>query len=848
MSTKPVVRGGKLYLPAVFPFLEARSAPDVGYEQMDFGEGSRTWITLPHTPDHALIATRMIGADVCAQRGVMLPGPAFAHWAYPGFRSPFLHQRHTVDFLTKHRKCFVLSEMGCVDADTEYLSPTGWKRIADYDGGKVMQYDRDTGTGSWVQPTEFIKRPCQEFIHWRHSRGLDQMLSGEHRMLVDRPAGSEVHSAANLASASFNQLQRTTIRNTFDSAGGGGLPHTAAELRLAVAIAADGHIPSDSAKRVYMRLKKPRKVERMKALLGAAEREHTIRFEPSTGFTVFAFYDPWCEKSMAGWYEASPVQLDIIVDEARHWDGSSRKAGAYAFCTTDKATADFMSYAAAGTGRTCYVTSASRARRVTADYVVHIRSGSAPVGLVGVVKGERRVHAYPAQHVGDGFKYCFAVPKTFLVLRRGGNVFITGNTGKTGSVLWASEYLLAAGAAKRVLILSPLSTLKAVWVRELFQVNPAKTMSVAWGSKEKREKALYEDDVQYVVTNHDALRLMDMDKIIRRFDLVVLDEAGVFRTWSSGAMPKRYKAISKLANGVQRFWALTGTPTPNGPADAWALARLVNPNVTRSVTEFRMQVLRQISEFRWVPKPGSEKIVSEVLQPSIRFTKSDVLANLPPIMFSDREVALSAEQNKARDKLRKDLVLQLNGETITAVNAAVLLGKSLQIACGTLLDADGTAHELDYGSRLNEVLDLIEQTSAKTIVFGSFKASLNRLYQDVKKKYSVELVTGDTPAGRRADIYNAFQTATDPQVLIAHPGTTAHGITLTAADLIVWFGPTTSAEWYEQANARAHRPGQKRTVSVVHIAATAEERRIYKTLKERGDMQSEILRLAKEFT
>ena len=424
-------------------------------------------------------------------------------------------------------------------------------------------------------------------------------------------------------------------------------------------------------------------------------------------------------------------------------------------------------------------------------------------------------------------------------------------SGKTSSVLWATEFLRKCGEINRTLILSPLSTLRVVWVDELVQVRPGVHMAVAHGSAEKRRQALYESTAPYVVSNHDMLRLEDPVKLGERFDHIVVDEFGVFRTWNSGSMPQRYKNLLKLAHhpNVKRFWGLTGTPTPNGPFDAWALIKLMDPAFKTTKTAFQMQTMKQITDFKWVPKPGAAEHVSKLMQPAIRFSKEEVMKYLPDKVFTTREVNMTAEQARMRDKIRKELVAEFNGKEVNAANAAVLLGKCLQISSGSVKasDEDGEPVHLPYGPRFSELLSLIEQTQAKTLVFCSYTAPVKRLTKDLNAKgISTAAVWGGVAQGKRTEIYRAFQNEPEPRVLVAHPGTTAHGITLTAADLIVWFGPTFNAEWYEQANNRAHRPGQKRVVTIAHLVSTPEERAVYRTLRERGEMQDTILNLAKE--
>lgn len=421
-------------------------------------------------------------------------------------------------------------------------------------------------------------------------------------------------------------------------------------------------------------------------------------------------------------------------------------------------------------------------------------------------------------------------------------------SGKSMSALWATEYLRERGEVKRTLIVSPLSTLRVVWVDELFKVAPSRVMAVAHGGKQARDKALF-GSAEYVVINHDGLRFVDIKAVAAAFDHVIVDELGVFRTWQSGSMPERYKALVTLAYhpNVRRFWGMTGTPTPNGPLDAWALIKLVNPSFSMSKTRFQTTTMQQITEFKWVPKPSAAEYVAGLLQPSIRFSREDVLAYLPPQVYTTRHVDLTAEQAQMRNAIRAAYKAEFKGKSVSASNAAILLSKILQVATGSVRgdDEDSPVVELPASPRLNELVDLVQEAGGKALVFCNYRAPIDRIVKHLRSKgISVAAVHGGVSAGRRATLYRDFQEKADPHVLVAHPGTTAHGITLTAASLIAWFGPTFSAELYEQANARAHRPGQKRSVLVAHLVGTPEEAAVYRTLRDRGAMQQTLLELA----
>lgn len=422
-------------------------------------------------------------------------------------------------------------------------------------------------------------------------------------------------------------------------------------------------------------------------------------------------------------------------------------------------------------------------------------------------------------------------------------------TGKTSSAIWAAEYLLSRKMIDRALILSPLSTLGAVWKKEIFTLRPQRTVAIAHGSKDKRQTAL-NSGATYVITNHDALRLDDMapDRLANEFQLVICDEATAYKTWSSGSAPLRYKRMFQLAHKVEWLWLLTGTPTPNTPLDAWALIRLVNKDFQMSRIQFQNMTMQQVSEFRWLPKPDAHDTVARMLQPSIRFSKSQVLASLPPKIFVERQVELSPEQKAARKEMKRAAMIEFKDKTVTAANAAVLISKLLQISAGMVYAEQGDAVELDYKPRFEAITDLISEAGdGKFLIFSMFTEVVHRLRRDLKTAgFKVAEVHGGTPLGRRTEIFESFQNG-DLQGIIAHPGTMAHGVTLTAAQLEIWATPIMSNELYEQANERAHRPGQKNSVVIANIWATPEEEAVFKRLRARGAVQSAVLGLVEEF-
>jgi SNF2 family DNA or RNA helicase len=335
------------------------------------------------------------------------------------------------------------------------------------------------------------------------------------------------------------------------------------------------------------------------------------------------------------------------------------------------------------------------------------------------------------------------------------------------------------------------------------------------------------------------------DDLHRRpdIDLVIIDElAQVARN----AQTDRWKSLRTLL-GIRKWtWGMTGTPTPNAPTDAWAQARLITPStVPTFFAHFRDATMRQTAAYTWVVRDEANDIVHQAMQPAIRFKRDDCI-DLPPVTYETREVALTKDQQGVYDSMLAKLYAEYQGGEITAVNEAVKTMKLVQIAVGGVYDADGNTITIPPKARVQALLEVIEEAASKVIVFVPFKSALRSLHEQVSKHYTAEMIYGEVSKPDRDRILGDFQHGTDPQVLIAQPAAMSHGLTLTAASVIVWFAPITSAETYEQANARITRPGQKLNQLIVHIQGTPLEARMYKRLAKKVTMQGMLLDLFRE--
>ncbi len=790
-----------------------------------------------------------------------VPSPILARYDWPGLYKPFDHQKTTASFLTMHRRAFCFSEQGCVDSETEYLSPTGWCKISEYSGGEVAQYWPATGAVDFVTPQEYVKLPCDSMVRIKTKYGLDQLLSPEHRVLLvdgkQKGIKQEVTSAAELhrrhdtyhagckrsiggTRAGTKEIAFTgaAIPTAFTGTGGQGLPLSNPLLRVQVAVIADGYFARNTT-RCVVRLKKLRKVERLRKLLQEAKIEYAEtypQYPSALGFHVFKFDAPLRVKEFdTQFWSASFEQLRTITDEVLHWDGCVTRGARYSSFV--KASADFVQYAFAATGHTARLLTNPRERRgrLETEYVVQIRSAQ----YLFVRGTKETIKEAPST---DGFKYCFMVPSTFLVFRRNGCIFLSGNTGKTSSVIWASDYLLAVGAIRRVLVLCPLSIMSSAWEADLFKFAMHRTCAIAHSySRDKRKQAV-SSDAEYVICNYDGLDIIKNEVKCGAFDLIVIDEANAYKTVST----RRWKTLNGIIQPDTWIWMLTGTPAAQSPVDAYGLAKIINPSgVPKFFGAFRDLVMTKITQFKYVPKKSASSVVHEALQPAIRFTKEECL-DLPDMTYTTREVPLTAQQHKYYEALRKDMITVAAGEEITAVNAAAGLNKLLQLSAGAVYSDTGDIIAFDATTRMSALLEVIEEASHKVIVFAPFRHAIMIIADELRtQKISCDVIHGGISATKRTEIFSRFQSTPDPHVLVIQPQAAAHGVTLHAANVVVWWGPTTSTETYLQANARVHRAGQRNPCTVVHIQGSPVEKRIYKMLSEKMDVHTELIDLYK---
>jgi SNF2-related domain/Helicase conserved C-terminal domain len=453
----------------------------------------------------------------------------------------------------------------------------------------------------------------------------------------------------------------------------------------------------------------------------------------------------------------------------------------------------------------------------------------------------------PMKHQVETAVFCTANKRAFILNEM--------RTGKSAAVLWAGDYLSKQKQVNKTLILSTMSCMDRVWRQAIFNLFPHKSVAILHGSADRR-LALLKENFDYYILNHDGIKVGFGGKRGKSFhaelvamatsgeiNLIIMDEGSEFRN----ARTEKWKALKALSVKVNRIWWLTGTPTPGGPEDAWAQCKIVNPDsVPTFFTAWKDKVMFNVSPYISIPRHGHEKMVHEAMQPAVRYKKADVL-DMMPVTYDDREAVMSVEQEKAYKEIKNQGVVQSNQGSITAVNAAVLLLKMLQIAAGAVKTTEeGGLMHYPSPARLAVLDELIEQAGSKVIVFAPYKAVVDLLVQHIAKKWEVAHIDGRVTGKKRDDVIRAFQDGNTLKVLVAHPKTTGHGLELSAADTVIWYAPMHSVDLYEQANNRIMSGLQKRNMGVYHIGCCPLEWKIYKALKAGVSMQQQVLKLYEE--
>lgn len=391
---------------------------------------------------------------------------------------------------------------------------------------------------------------------------------------------------------------------------------------------------------------------------------------------------------------------------------------------------------------------------------------------------------------------------------------------KTSITLTAiNDLLFDSFEAHRILVIAPLRVARDTWSAELLKWDHLRllTYAVAVGTEAERKMALVKTADLTIINRENVQWLIEESGIKFDFDTVVIDELSSFKSYQA----KRFRALMKVRPKVKRIIGLTGTPSANGLMDLWAEFRLLDmgQRLGRFIGQYRTNYFAPDKRngqiiYSYKPLPDAEQaIYSRIADITISMKSTDHL-QMPELVSSEYEVQLSGEELERYDRLKADLVLQLQEKEVTAANAAALSNKLCQMANGAVYDDVGGTIRI-HDRKLDALEDLIEAANGKPVLVAYwFKHDLARISERLRR-LGLTFSQLDTPESLRR--WNAGQLA----VALVHPASAGHGLNLqSGGNAIIWFGLTWSLELYQQTNARLWRQGQTAdTVVVQHIIA-----------------------------
>jgi SNF2 family DNA or RNA helicase len=401
---------------------------------------------------------------------------------------------------------------------------------------------------------------------------------------------------------------------------------------------------------------------------------------------------------------------------------------------------------------------------------------------------------------------------------------------------------------KCALIIAPKSLLESAWDEDIKKFQPKLETSICYAYKREDKFAAPAD---IYITNTDAARWLAKQRptFFRKFDTLIIDEASAFKHRTS----QRSRSLKKIVKHFRYRYGLTGTPNANSILDIWHQALIIDDGkrLGRSFMAFRatmatpIQIGPQPNMVRYDDKPGAAAAVADLLSDiTVRYIFEEC-HDIPKNHVYTRHYTLSKKQQLAYNVMEQDAILQTaKGEVVNAVNAAALVTKLLQIASGAVYDEHGATVNIE-DDRYELITDLVT-ARAHSLVFFNWKHQAAQLRAHFEKRgVTYALIDGTVKASDRAQIVNDFQKGYY-RVLLAHPQSAAHGLTLTKATSTIWSSPTYNLEFFLQGNRRIYRAGQdKKTETILIAAKNTMEPDVYAKLAAKDIKQLDFLRIIK---
>lgn len=417
----------------------------------------------------------------------------------------------------------------------------------------------------------------------------------------------------------------------------------------------------------------------------------------------------------------------------------------------------------------------------------------------------------------------------FLTARPRAGGFASPGLGKSAATLHAFQTLMADGVARAMLVVAPLRVATLTWPNEIAKWDFSRDWRV-----ENLRRSPSSGKAHISTVNYESLHKLDS---LDKFDVIVFDEL----TRAKNHTSKRINALRKLLRPHHQRWGLTGTPRPNSLLEIFAQIRLLDDGkrLGPSYHSFRQAWFKPTDymEYNWVPREGSEKaIYDKIADLTITLRASDYL-DIPDTIVEDVDVALPDEAQKAYKELERDLVVYLNkDDTVVAPNAAVLVGKLLQLTGGQIYDETRNVVPV-HDAKIKALREVCKSLgSERAIIYTNFIHERERVVASLPGAVDAAKFKGDIE-----DAWNSGKL----RWLVADPRSLGHGLNLQVGGRnVIWYSPNHSRELYDQANARLARKGQTDTPRIFRLLCPGTvDDAVVETLRNRGDAQGEMMEI-----
>lgn len=653
------------------------------------------------------------------------------------------------------------------------------------------------------------------------------------------------------------------------------------ELRFMVAVIADGTYPNSTNNKVDFYFMKQRKVDRLQMLAAKAKIDLAYEkvYKGEKLIHIFHAIAPLKTKVFdEKWYSLSASQLKAIAEEVFYWDGWSGDKDS-SFYTNQKQSADFVQYALMATGSCSKIHFDVKKRlyKVLRVYSECYHKELMPLG---------HEHQYVDPCLGKAYRkilkvtkedeektsYCFRVPSGYLLLRRNNHIFISGNSGKTKVMIDNIGVLHQEGHISGALILAPKGVYRNWSDKEIPTHLPdhIDREMIVWdaassqGRKDYLLKQVKNWDgktLQIMVFNIESLLSEKGKKLI--VDFIKKHNGNIFAlvdesTCIKNHKAKRTKVALEIGSKCKVKRIATGSPVTNSPLDLFSQCAFLDKSLLgygsyyafkNTFAEIEKVQNRQGQHYEKIlAYKNLDKLSALIERFSYRVTKKECL-DLPEKIYMTRQVELTSEQVRIYKEMKDhQFSLMQKGKDVLEMSVQVVLTKLLrlhQVLCGTFTSDNGICERIP-NNRITALKEVLDETTGKVIIWATYLSDIQAICSALEEEYGKDsFVTyyGDVSADDRVKAIQLFQDENSPvRFFVGNVQTAGRGITLTAANTVIYYSNNFSLELRQQSEDRAHRLGQKNPVTYIDFVVKGSlDEKIINSLINKRDIANAVL-------